>query len=196
MAEILAIKAEEPDQQLVFGEVYAPDRPDSHGDYMTAPEIQKTAYKFTSAGNMNQIDVLHDNKAVKASIVESFIARDNDDIFIPGAWVVGIHIEDPDLWQAVKRGDINGFSMEALVRGQERDVEVEIPPIVEGKTSKSEDHEHKFFVTYDDSGKFKGGMTDTVNGHSHQITCGTHTQTEAGHSHRFSSVDNLKITRV
>jgi len=69
-----------------------------------------------------------------------------------------------------------------------------IPPVVTGKTCKSEGHEHTYYVTYDETGKFKGGVTDTVNGHFHSILAGTHTQKSEGHSHRFSSVDNVHVT--
>jgi hypothetical protein len=70
---------------------------------------------------------------------------------------------------------------------------VEIPPVVTGLTSKWDGHEHKFFVHYDVNGQFKGGVTDTVNGHFHSIVAGTHTQDASGHRHRFSSVDNVRI---
>jgi len=188
----LVIKNEEA--QLVFGEVYAPNRPDAQGEYMTATDIQKMAHEFIRSGKMGQIDVMHGNKVVTgASVVESFVADDTDSRFLPGSWVIGVHIPDPQLWSAIKKGEINGFSMEALVTRHEMDVEVEIPPVVTGLTSKHDDHQHKFFVAYDQKGEFKGGVTDTVNGHFHAIVAGTHTQDAAGHRHRFSSVDNVRI---
>jgi hypothetical protein len=184
----------EQEQHLVYGEVYAPDRPDAQGEYMNREEIQKSAHEFIRSGRMDQIDVMHDNKVVKGcSVVESFIARDDDPVFLPGSWVVGIHIPDADLWDKVKKGEINGFSMEAFVSRSEKEVEIEIPPVVTGKTSKSDDHEHTFFVSYDENGVFRGGKTDFVNGHSHKILHGTHTTKDEGHSHRFSAVDKLVI---
>ena len=33
--------------------------------------------------------------------------------------------------------------------------------------------------------QFKGGVTDVINGHSHSIVAGTHTQDAEGHRHRF-----------
>ena len=188
----LVIKSE--DAQLVFGEVYAPNRPDAQGEYMTAVEIQKMAHEFIRAGKMAQIDLMHGNKIVSgASVVESFVADETDSRFLPGSWVIGVHIPDAQLWGAIKKGEINGFSMEALVTRHDMDCEIEIPPIVTGLTSKWEEHQHKFFVAYDEKGQFKGGVTDVVNGHQHQIVAGTHTQDAAGHRHRFSSVDNVRI---
>ena len=190
----MVLKSEE--QQIVYGEVYSPMRPDAQGEYMTAVEIRKMAHEFIRSGKMGQIDLMHGNKVLKgSSVVESFVSDAGDVRFLPDSWVIGVHIPDPMLWASIKKGEINGFSMEALVTRHDTDVEIEIPPVVTGMTSKSEDHEHKFFVTYDDKGQFKGGMTDVVNGHSHVIVAGTHTQDAAGHRHRFSSVDNVRILR-
>jgi hypothetical protein len=137
---------------------------------------------------------MHNNRIAKGcSVVESFIAPENSSEFIPGAWVVGVHVPDPELWLSIKNGEINGFSMEALVKRFDRTVDLELPPIVEGLTSKSEDHQHHFYVTYDTRGVFKGGTTDVVDGHSHKILAGTHTEAVNGHSHRFSSVDNVRV---
>lgn len=195
---IITRKSDEPEQRMVFGEVYAPDRPDAQGEFMRADEIQAMAYKFIREGRMQSIDVMHDNKLVNACILESFIARKGDPDFIEGAWVIGMHIPDDGLWAAVKKGEINGFSMEALVTRHEQEMEIEIPPVVTGITSKSEtpviaEHTHRFFISYDAEGVLKGGVTDDDLGHTHAILAGTHTETTLGHRHRFSSVDNIKI---
>lgn len=193
----LVIKDDTPDEHLVYGEVYAPNRPDAQGEFMTADHIKKMAHDFVRKGGMQNIDVMHNNKLVSgASVVESFIAPPNDAVFLPNAWVVGIHVPDETLWKAIKNGDINGFSMEALVTRHSRDVDVEIPPVVRGLTSKSEGHTHNFYVTYDDKGQFRGGTTDVVDGHSHTISHGTHTAVVKGHSHRFSSVDDVTLQVV
>jgi hypothetical protein len=196
----IVIKKDAPaEQRMVFGEVYAPDRPDAQGEFMRAEEIQEMAYEFVRKGRMDSIDVMHDNKLVNAHILESFIARKGDPDFIEGAWVIGMHIPDDDLWAAVKKGELNGFSLEALVTRHEQEMEIEIPPVVSGTTSKSDvsaeiaQHEHKFFIAYGEDGAFKGGVTDEVDGHTHMILAGTHTETTLGHSHRFSSVDDLLI---
>ena len=190
----MSLVCKSDEQQIVYGEVYAPNRPDAQGEYMTREHIRKMAHEFLRSGKMASIDVMHDNKVVKGCcVVESFVAEDNNTDYIPGSWVVGVHVPDTDLWGRIKKGEINGFSMEAMVTRHDREVDVEIPPVVTGLTSKSEGHEHRFFVTYDDHGQFKGGVTDTVNGHFHQIVAGTHTQKTDGHNHRFSSVDNIRI---
>lgn len=190
----IAIKSE--DKRIVYGEVYAPNRPDSDGEFMTSEHIEKAAHEFMRAKKLDQIDVLHNNKVVDGCcVVESFIAREDDKVFLPGSWVVGVYVADPGLWESIKKGEINGFSMEAFVTRHPQEVELEIPPVVRGRTSKSEDHEHEFYVTYDSNGLFRGGTTNVVNGHCHQIVNGTHTSSVNGHSHRFSAVDDVTVVR-
>lgn len=187
-----AFKSE--DKQIAYSEVYAPGRPDADKEFMTAEQIEKTAHNFVRSGRMGQIDVMHDNKIIKASVVESFIARKgNPEGYIPDSWVVGVHVADPGVWADIKSGKINGFSMEAMVTKHPREVLLSIPPVITGMTTKSEDHDHKFYVHYDEDGNFKGGVTDTVQDHMHEILHGTHTTVVKGHSHRFSSVDGIEI---
>lgn len=195
--DTLTIKKTEDEQRLVFGEVYAPNRPDAHGDFMTEDEIRKAAYKFMKAMRLDQIDTQHNNQTTPGvQIVESFIARKDDPLFIPGSWVIGVHIPDDEIWQQVKKGELNGFSLEALALAEDQEVELDVPPVVSGMTSKAEDHEHRFYVAYDQqTGRFMGGQTDMVNGHSHTIRSGSVTDPHEGHTHRFSSVDNVTINR-
>lgn len=183
----------EPEQRMVWAEVYAPDRPDAHNEFMDRETIRKMAHDFMRSGKLDQIDMCHDNKVVKGChVVESFIARDDDPVFIPGSWVAGVHIPDDDTWEKVKKGELNGFSIEAFVEMEEVEVEMEIDPVVTGKTSihKDDDHEHTFSVAYGDDGKFLGGKTNVVNGHYHVIKAGTVTEVADGHRHKFSSVDD------
>lgn len=196
MSNLRIVKLEpEAEQRMVWAEVYAPNRPDSDGEFMSADTIRKMAYNFLRNGRTKFVDVGHDNKQVEGvEIVESFIARKGDPDFLEGAWVVGCHIDDDATWAKVQKGEINGFSVEAFVSAEEQEVEIDLPPVITGLTSKSEDHVHKFYVSYDESnGQFKGGTTDEVNGHVHAIRAGTVTEIVKGHSHRFSSVDQVYI---
>lgn len=182
------------EKRMVYAEVYAPNRPDSDGEFMTADTIEKMAHSFVKKGRLKQVDIQHDNKTVEGiQIVESFIARKGDPDFIPGSWVVGIHVDHTPTWNRIKKGELNGLSVEALVGREEREVTLHLPPVISGRTTKSENHEHQFFVNYSPDGDFLGGITDSVNGHRHAIKGGTVTEEADGHCHRFSSVDSLEI---
>lgn len=196
MSTALVIKTDTPDQRLVFGEVYSPMKPDADHEFMTADEIQKMAHAFVAKGIPGMVDVNHNNEVTPGiTIVESFIARKGDPDFIEGSWVVGVHVNDDKIWSDIKKGEINGFSMEALVQREEQHITLNLPPVVSGLTSKSEDHEHTFFVAYNANGEYLGGTTSMVNNHQHAIKGGTVTDTVNGHNHKFSSVDNVSITK-
>lgn len=187
-------KALDEDKRIVFAEVYAPNRPDADGEFMDADGIREMSYKFMRELKLRQVDRQHDNEAVpEVCVVESFIAREDDPLFISGAWVVGVHIPDDETWGMIKEGEINGFSMEAIVIKTPMEVTLSIPPVVSGTTMEASDHCHIFNVAYDADGNFLGGKTDTVNGHYHEIKRGTVTEESSEHSHRFSHVEDLEI---
>jgi hypothetical protein len=100
------------EKQIVYGEVYVPDRKDSDGNWMTADTIEKMAHDFMRNGGVRQISKGHDGQCDKGELVESFIARDGDPDYAKGSWVVGIHIPDQKIWKQVKDGTLTGFSIE------------------------------------------------------------------------------------
>ena len=60
----------------------------------------------------DQIDRNHKGLKDKGSVVESFIVRKGDPDFIEGAWVVGVHVPDKEVWQQIVKGELTGFSIE------------------------------------------------------------------------------------
>jgi hypothetical protein len=180
-------KKSDDELQIVWGEVYVPDVPDSQHDFMTELEILKMSYSWMAKSETKCIDLNHDNQVVNAVVVESFIAREGDPQFIPGAWVVGVHIPDDAVWGMVKKGEINGFSMQG--RGHQGSaVDVEVPAEVTGMTKSDSGHSHNFSVAYAPNGEFIGGVTDEVDGHFHVIRKGTVTEEAGGHRHAFDFV--------
>ncbi|WP_162742360.1 XkdF-like putative serine protease domain-containing protein [Nitratireductor sp. OM-1] len=189
-------KADE-EQQLVYGEVYAPTVPDSQGDFMTREAIQEMAHGFMRRGLVTKIDVQHTREESGCYVVESFIARDDDPTFIPGSWVLGVKIPDPSVWNLVKSGELNGFSLDGLGVRVDTVLEINVPETITGQTEESDGHRHTFFVKYDDQGAFLGGWTDEgPDGFRHEIRRGTLTETANGHAHRFSFVEGVLDARI
>ena len=190
--EVIQFKKFGDDEQIVFGEVYAPGFPDSQGDFMSAEEIRKMAYNFLRKGLVSNIDTNHSRQPNQSYVVESFIARDDDPVFIPGSWVLGVHIPDPAVWQMVKSGELNGFSLDGMGIRTPKTFEVEMPELLKGETDKVGNHSHAFTVKFDQEGNFLGGQTTPgPDGHVHKIVRGTVTEPALGHSHRFSFVEGL-----
>lgn len=186
------LKKVDQDQQMVWGEVYCPGYPDSQGDFMSRETIRAMAYDFMRAGRLNKVDHEHSEVPVGATIVESFIARDDDALFVPGSWVVGCHVANPEIWALVKSGEINGFSFGGAAVRTESTIELNIPETLTGKTDEMAGHSHEFIVRYSPEGEFLGGTTTPgPDGHVHLILRGTVTEDAAGHHHRFSFVEGL-----
>ena len=188
----ISIKKFDKDEQVVFGEVYAPGFPDSQGDYMSADEIKKMAYNFMQKGLVGNIDHDHSQVPNGSYVAESFIARDDDPTFIPGSWVLGVKIPDEAVWHRVKSGDLNGFSLDGFGVRTDKPFVVEMPELLKGETDSVEDHTHSFVVKFDRKGNFMGGMTNPAeDGHVHRILRGTVTEPAQGHVHRFSFIEGV-----
>lgn len=109
------------DSQLhrVYGIVYAPDDVDAHGDYADAETIRKAADAFMREARARAVDVEHGFEPVPAFVAESWIVRSGDPIFAdekPGAWAVGIQVEDEALWQEIASGAVEGLSLAGTAR--------------------------------------------------------------------------------
>lgn len=175
----------------VYGEVYAPDIVDTDGESMSAADIQKMAHDFIASGKVAALDTEHNHELCGASVVESFIARKGDPDFAEGAWVLGVRMPDGELWERVKSGELNSFSVDALVTKVASDRKLPKLSAACGTTleqvAKSDmpPHTHAYFLQYDQQGRVAFGKTDAVLGHSHRIIGTVTTEKTAGHSHRF-----------
>jgi hypothetical protein len=184
------IKKVDEELQIVYAEVYVPNTPDSDNDYMTVETIREMAHGFLAEGRVTKIDVEHSRDDVQAAVVESFVARKGDPDFIQDAWVAGVKIYDPDVWELIKSGEINGFSLDGIGQGTDTELEVELPEFVKGETDKEDGHRHIFKVYFDAEGNFLGGKTvDEGLDHVHLIKRGTITEEADDHAHRFSFVE-------
>jgi len=179
-------------ERIAFAEVLIPDSPNVYGDLHSAENIRQFAYGFMINGFGIDIDHNNINVTSQVKIIESFIARAGDPVFVEGAWVVGILVLDDEIWEDILSGELNGFSYQAMV--SVLPVQVVYPDIQEfqGVTYPDIDdgHVHSFYVMLDEDGRVKVGGTDEVRGHSHAILSHTYSErsTEGGdvHRHRYS----------
>lgn len=186
----LHLRSDKQFERVVYAEVLVPDTPNVFGDYWTKESIRDAAYKFMEQGY--GIDVEHDNVDVTGpvNVVEAFIAREGDPVFIEGSWVVGMKINDDTLWQGVLDGEINGFSYEALISTINATFSYMEPGTRTGVTEADpiDGHVHDFVAIVDDVGRAVQGGTSETNGHSHLISGPTVTDEANGHTHRFNIV--------
>lgn len=98
------------------GESGAPLEPDSHSDVYSVEEIRETAHQylmsFTGLGEMHRREATPDEMRV----CESYLAPADMEIegqrIRKGSWMLGARIFSDSLWQKVKEGTYNAFSID------------------------------------------------------------------------------------
>jgi len=189
----MVVRAEQEFERIVMCEVIVPETPNVYGDYWTKEGIREFAYRFMEQGY--GIDIDHDDidRTGKVAVVEAFIARDDDPVFIPGSWVVGMRIHDDDIWADILDGKINGYSYEAMLSLVDAVFTYMEPGTRTGVTEPDlmDGHTHEFVVIVDDVGRAVQGGTSETYGHSHMISGATVTDEADGHVHRFNIVKGV-----
>jgi hypothetical protein len=183
----VALKSVDTKKHIATGIVYVPNVLDTHNEMMLAEDVELMAHRFMLGLKNNQIDLMHGNRLVQATAVESFVARPNDPDYPEGAWVLSIKVEDPQLWADIESGIYNGFSVETYITKVDAEVELSFLSQVFGLTEKADGHDHVFFIQVGDDGAIVGGHTSAgEDGHVHTITFGTATDITEKHAHRYS----------
>lgn len=97
-------------------------RNDEQGEYYTifdAPTIERLVHKFMRELRNGKVSINHEYRSNGAYLFESFILRQEHKKVFPefedievGSWIVSYKVEDDDVWDSIKRGELNGFSVE------------------------------------------------------------------------------------
>lgn len=105
------LKSDE-EKQFVLGVVLEPLEVDQQEDIMIPEDIEETAHDFLA--NHRVVGFRHKDKA-DAVVVESYIApvdfQLDDELVKKGSWLLGVIVEDVGIWEKIKAGEINGFSV-------------------------------------------------------------------------------------
>lgn len=103
------------DQHYALGIVLEPDIVDAQNDTYSAEDIRSAFEKFAehyrTIGLMHKTMLAHD----KVSILENYLApsdfQSGDVLVKKGTWLMGVRVNDPELWAGVRDGSITGFSI-------------------------------------------------------------------------------------
>lgn len=143
------INKNEEEKRLVYGVVYEPDVVDSQGEYMTAEEIEKAAHGFLK--DARNIDHQHDFNSGVGEVVESYIApidfEIGDELIKKGAWVL-VTKASPEIWEAIKKGEITGYSMAGtaeVIEKQDGEEEKKPDELSASMSEKADDEIKGFF---------------------------------------------------
>lgn len=114
------------DKRLVYGIVYEPEVVDTQGDFANADEIEKAAHRFMEY--YQEIGEAHFVTSKDIKIVECYVApidfnakeagftQANGEMIRKGSWVLVVKIYNDTVWEAVKSGELTGFSFEGTAR--------------------------------------------------------------------------------
>ena len=120
--------ATDSEKHIVLGPAMIPDqkifRKDAQGNpyyvYFSPDTIKMIAEKYMRNKYTDNNDTMHDGKAIKdIHVLESWIKEDTQDKSskygfenLPvGTWFVSMKVNNPKIWEEVKSGKLNGFSV-------------------------------------------------------------------------------------
>lgn len=120
------------DKHMVYGAVLRPDFPiyrnDGENEYyleFTSESIERMARDYMMNYRQGNVTIQHEEYANEVFMVESWIKQDMDkdksvsvglDKSLPiGTWFCGFYVNNNDVWERIKSGELKGFSVEAMI---------------------------------------------------------------------------------
>ena len=88
--------------------------------FFSKETVKKASELFLKNGNQSNATLQHDGKIDGMTVVESWIVDDLEfdkskkyGSSVPiGTWMISMKVDNEDVWQRVKKGEIKGFSIE------------------------------------------------------------------------------------
>lgn len=133
----IKIQMANEEKHMVYSAVLVPDKPiyrrNEEGEEFyvefTKESIEKMSQQFLKEYKQNEITLDHETMASDITVVESWIKSDlykdksvalglNENLPI-GTWFAGMKVNQIDVWERIKSGELKGFSVESLIRLEE-----------------------------------------------------------------------------
>lgn len=93
-----------------------PDSTDLAGDFTSATEVRKAMESFNAS--QQRANLFHMTMTDTFSVIESYCCPTDLVLggiaVLKGTWLMTLQINDDDLWESVKSGDVNGISIGAV----------------------------------------------------------------------------------
>ena len=143
-ANLLLARVEDGEKRMLYGPALIPNQPivryDGNGEkyYITysTQTIEQTAQEFLKRNMHHNHTIQHEMPVNNLTVVESWVTTGAHDksmnygFELPeGTWMIGVKVDDEATWQAVKNGEVKGFSIEGWfapmseTQVQEKDLE-------------------------------------------------------------------------
>lgn len=126
--QLIELKSVDEEKKILMGAGLVPDkqiyrRDKDNGEfyiYFSKETIRKASELFLKRSNQNNATYEHQMKIEGMSVVESWIIedkkKDKSAIYgfdLPvGTWMISMKVDNPEVWDKVKAGEIKGFSIE------------------------------------------------------------------------------------
>ena len=132
------------EKHLCFGAILVPDkeiyRNDDSGEYtitFSKESIEKMSQNYLKFKRQDNVTLQHNEVADNVVLVESWIKTDmqkdksvalglNPELPV-GTWFGGFKVNDVDVWERVKSGELKGFSVEAILEANELNFNADEP---------------------------------------------------------------------
>lgn len=125
----LQILLEKEDKHIIVGCALVPDKPiyrrDGDEEFyikFSAETIEKLAHQYLANDRVYSFSTDHKDVADDVYIIETWLkTSENDkskdyDLDVPiGSWMVMAKVENDEIWNRIKEGELQGFSIEAIV---------------------------------------------------------------------------------
>lgn len=130
--DVVRFAIQSEDEHIVTGPLMIPDQliyrnSEKLGEHyvkFTADTIKQIAIKFVKKGYQCNVNLMHDAamQVEGCTMFESFISDTKRGVkcmeqfadLPDGTWFGSFYIENPEVWQLVKQGQVRGFSVEGL----------------------------------------------------------------------------------
>lgn len=132
----LQVLLESDERRILVGCVLVPDKPiyrnmDGKEFYIqfNRQTIEKLAHDYLMNDRIYSFTTQHEEIADDVAVIESWIKEGKEDkserygIDVPeGSWMIMAKVNNPDIWERVKSGELKGFSVESFVSLKELDL--------------------------------------------------------------------------
>jgi hypothetical protein len=126
-ANLLLARVEDGEKRMLYGPALIPNQPivryDGNNEkyFITYSKetIEQTAQEFLKRNMHHNHTIQHEMPVNNLTVVESWVTTGAHDksmnygFDLPeGTWMIGVKVDDDKTWQAVKNGEVKGFSIE------------------------------------------------------------------------------------
>jgi hypothetical protein len=126
-SNLLLARVEDGEKRMLYGPALIPNQPivrydgNSEKYFITYSKetIEQTAQEFLKKNMHHNHTIQHEMPVNNLTVVESWVTTGAHDksmnygFDLPeGTWMIGVKVDDDKTWQAVKNGEVKGFSIE------------------------------------------------------------------------------------